>query len=165
MTPKLRSALRVAAGTMAVAFVLTATTAGRGQSPAATPAPYRPGLGDLMTMTVQPRHVKLFAAGREQNWHYAAYELHELQEAFERVERVWPRWREIAIADTMDALIKGPVASLEAAIKAGDAERFKAGYDELTQACNACHQGAARGFVVIQVPDAAPFPDQDFHPH
>ena len=28
---------------------------------AQTPAPYRPGLGDLMTMTVQPRHLE---AGR-----------------------------------------------------------------------------------------------------
>jgi len=30
---------------------------------AQTPAPYQPGLGDLMTMTVQPRHLKLGLAG------------------------------------------------------------------------------------------------------
>ena len=30
---------------------------------AQTPSPYRPGLGDLMTMTVQPRHLKLGLAG------------------------------------------------------------------------------------------------------
>ena len=52
---------------------------------AQAPEPYRPGLGDLMTMTVQPRHIKLLLAGHEQNWPYAKYELHELQEAFERV--------------------------------------------------------------------------------
>ncbi|HSI02334.1 MAG TPA: hypothetical protein VLA02_17165, partial [Reyranella sp.] len=39
---------------------------------------YRPGLGDLMTMTVQPRHTKLGLAGQERNWTYAAYALHEL---------------------------------------------------------------------------------------
>jgi len=35
---------------------------------------YRPGLGDLMTTTVQPRHTKLGLAGRAQNWSYAAYD-------------------------------------------------------------------------------------------
>ena len=36
--------------------------------------PYSPGLGDLMTATVQPRHTKLGLAAREGNWPYAAYE-------------------------------------------------------------------------------------------
>jgi hypothetical protein len=49
-------------------------------NPAQPPPTYRPGLGDLMTMTVQPRHIKLGLAGREKNWIYAAYELHELEE-------------------------------------------------------------------------------------
>ena len=35
------------------------------------PQAYRPGLGDLMTMTVQPRHIKIALAGREKNWAYA----------------------------------------------------------------------------------------------
>ena len=29
------------------------------QAQTAPPQPYRPGLGDLMTMTVQPRHIKI----------------------------------------------------------------------------------------------------------
>ena len=128
------------------------------------PAAYRPGLGDLMTMTVQPRHEKLAIAGQEKNWTYANYEAHELQEAFERAARVWPQWRQISIADMMDAVIKGPLAELQQAIKARDAARYAAAYDELTGACNACHQGAGRGFVVIQVPTGAMFPDQDFRP-
>ena len=37
-------------------------------NPAPQPPTYRPGLGDLMTMTVQPRHIKLGLAGREKNW-------------------------------------------------------------------------------------------------
>ena len=44
------------------------------------PPAYRPGLGDLMTMTVQPRHIKLGLAVSEKNWSFAAYELHELEE-------------------------------------------------------------------------------------
>ena len=40
-------------------------------APATAPQAYRPGLGDLMTMTVQPRHIKLGLAGQEKNWPYA----------------------------------------------------------------------------------------------
>jgi hypothetical protein len=39
--------------------------------------PYILGLGDLMTMTIEPRHTKLGLASREANWRYADYELHE----------------------------------------------------------------------------------------
>jgi hypothetical protein len=42
--------------------------------------PYSPSLGDLMTATAQPRHIKLGLAAREGNSPYAAYELHELIE-------------------------------------------------------------------------------------
>src|SRR5215475_6106295 len=73
-------------------------------APADTSPPYRPGLGDLMTMTVQPRHIKLALAGRQKNWTYAAYELHELEEAFDRVTRVWPQWRSVPITDMMTSV-------------------------------------------------------------
>lgn len=39
----------------------------QGQEQPSPPRTYRPGLGDLMTMTVQPRHTKLGLAGREKN--------------------------------------------------------------------------------------------------
>jgi len=39
---------------------------------------YHPSLGDLMTMAVQPRHIKLGMAGKARNWEYAAYETSEL---------------------------------------------------------------------------------------
>ena len=39
--------------------ILTLVLALPAAAAAQTPAPYRPGLGDLMTMTVQPRHLKL----------------------------------------------------------------------------------------------------------
>ena len=35
-------------------------------------ARYHPGLGELMTAFVQPRHIKLGLAGNEQNWRYAS---------------------------------------------------------------------------------------------
>ena len=71
-----------------------------------------------MTMTVQPRHIKLALAGRQKNWTYAAYELHELQEAFDRAAKAWPQWQSVPIADLMTAATKEPIASLAGAIKA-----------------------------------------------
>jgi hypothetical protein len=125
---------------------------------------YLPGLGDLMTMTVQPRHIKLALAGQQKNWTYAAYELHELEEAFERAARAWPQWQSIPIAQLITSATKEPIASVAQAIKAEDGNRFMAAYEHLTDACNACHQAANRPMIVIRVPDASSFPDQDFQP-
>ena len=137
-----------------------------GVTPAAAqaPEPYRPGLGDLMTMTVQPRHIKLLLAGHEQNWPYAKYELHELQEAFERSVKVWPRFRGLPLGGMVDAIAKGPMDELAKAIEGKDEVAFDAAYEKLTDGCNACHQAANVGMVVIKVPNASSFPDQDFRP-
>lgn len=126
---------------------------------------YRPGLGDLMTMTVQPRHLKLGLAGQEKNWAFAAYELHELEESFERVAQVWPKWRQVEIGAMIKATTAPPMAALDDAIKAKDATRFAETYAHLTETCNACHQSAKVGVVVIQVPMSSPFANQDFRPH
>jgi hypothetical protein len=106
------------------------------------PPPYRPGLGDLMTMTVQPRHLKLGIAGRENNWVFAAYEFHELEESFERVARYWPQWRRKPIAEMITSVTKDPMTALDQAIKAADAAQFTAVYKALTDSCNTCHQSA-----------------------
>jgi len=127
-------------------------------------AGWRPGLGDLMTMTVQPRHLKLGLAGQEKNWAYAQYELHELEESFERVAHVWPKWRDVAIADTLQATMKEPLEAVEAVVKARDAAKFADAYGRLTATCNACHQSANVGMIVIQVPKSSPFANQDFRP-
>jgi hypothetical protein len=139
-----------------LAFALPAAAA------AQTAAPYRPGLGDLMTMTVQPRHLKLGLAGQEKNWPYAVYEGHELEEAFERIAKQVPKWREFDIAQLIAATVKQPLDDLEAAAKASDGQRFDAAYRQLIDACNACHKSANVGVIAIKVPDASAFPNQDF---
>lgn len=133
-----------------------------GQTRAAQP--YRPGLGDLMNMSVQPRHAKLGLSGRERNWDYAAFAVHELEEALEQVEKVWPRWEKQPIADMMKATTEQPLEAVEQAIKAKDAAKFDAAYRQLTDACNACHLSVERGFIVIQAPETSPFPNQEFRP-
>jgi hypothetical protein len=143
--------------------VLALATAASAQTPP-SPTTYRPGLGDLMTMTVQPRHIKLGLAGEQQNWAYAAYEQQELQEAFDRVVAVSPKWRNYSIADMVPSVVKEPMAALEQAIKAHDAGQFTAAYDQLTAACNTCHQSAEHGMIVIQRPTSSSFADQNFAP-
>src|SRR5258707_12956217 len=96
----------------------------------APPEPYRPGLGDLMTMTVQPRHIKLLLAGHEQNWPYAKYELKELQAAFERAVRVWPRFRGLPMGGMIDAIAKGPMDEVAKAIDAKAEVEFETGYEK-----------------------------------
>jgi hypothetical protein len=146
---------------IAFASMLTPIAAGGQASP---PAAYRPGLGDLMTMTVQPRHLKVGLAGQEQNWPYVRYELHELEESLERVARQWPKWREVDIAGLVVGSTKEPMAAIDEAAKAGDATRFNEAYGRLTAACNACHQSANVAMIVIQAPKSSPFTNQDFRP-
>jgi hypothetical protein len=148
---------------LAIVAMLVAPAAAQAQA-SGTPAGYRPGLGDLMTMTVQPRHLKLGLAGQEKNWVYAKYELHELEEALERVARLVPKWRDVEIAQTILATTKGPMDAVEQAIKAADVAKFADAYGRLTATCNACHQSSNVGMIVIQVPKTSPFANQDFRP-
>lgn len=129
----------------------------------ATPAPdYHPSMGDLMTMAVQPRHIKLGLAGKERNWAYAAYEVSELRNAFARIARTIPQYQSVDTATLVTALTKAPLDELDQAIKAANAAQFAEAYARLTQACNACHQSQNHAFVVIMAPETGIFPDQDF---
>lgn len=160
--PKSPPALRRRVGSGVVVLAVIATSAAAQAPP--PEASYHPGLGDLMTATVQPRHIKLGLAGSQQNWAYADYEIHELQEAFERAASVWPKWRNVPIAEMIAFNTKDPIAAIEQAVKAKDSEKFAAAYKQLTEACDTCHQGAGRAMIVIRVPDASAYPDQDFRP-
>jgi hypothetical protein len=126
------------------------------------PPHYHPSMGDLMTMAVQPRHIKLGLAGKQQNWVYAKYELSELRNAFARIARAIPQYQSIDTAALTTAIMQAPLNTLEQAIDANSATRFTAAYTQLTEACNACHRDRNHAAVVITVPDAAMFPDQDF---
>ena len=57
-----------------------------------------------------------------------------------------------------------PIVEVESAIKARDREKFAVAFDKATAACNACHVGANRGFIVIQRPATSAFPNQSFAP-
>jgi hypothetical protein len=125
---------------------------------------FHPGLGDLMTAFVQARHTKLGLAGKEQNWPYATYELNELREAFDDVAEMVPKYRNLSVPEMIGATVKPALAAIDETIKAKDSGQFNTAYSQLTTACNACHQSTDHAVIVIQVPTASPFADQDFRP-
>jgi hypothetical protein len=123
---------------------------------------FSPSMGDLMTMLVQPRHIKLGLSGKAQNWVYATYELSELRNAFGRISHTIPTYRTWDTAQMIAALMQRPLNDLDHAIIAADAEKFASAYGEVTEACNACHATQQHPMVVIKAPATPMFPDQDF---
>ena len=131
---------------------------------AAVQPDYHPSMGDLMTMAVQPRHIKLGLAGQASNWTYASYELNELRNAFARIARTIPQYQSMDTAQMMMALTKAPLDALDQAISKANGAQFATAYAQLTQRCNICHQSQKHAAVVIKAPEAAMYPDQDFKP-
>jgi hypothetical protein len=156
--------LALLAGTITLATL----NLGSAQTPAApqgaAPQIYRPSLADLMTATIQPRHIKLGLAGQEKNWQLAAYELGNLKGTFDRTAQAWPIYRMTNMADLIEGTTKAPMDDVATAIKAADAVKFNEAYEQLTETCNACHQSTDHGLVVIRVPKVSPYPDQEFRP-
>jgi cytochrome c553 len=128
------------------------------------PKTYIPGLEQFMAV-IQNEHAKLWYAGAARNWPLAAYQLSEIKEVMSDVQDLVPTFKNLPLADMLDAVITGEIAQLEKAIDAKDAKAFAAGFGKLTAACNACHQATGNGFIVIQRPARAGFPNQDFKPH
>ena len=157
-----RQTIAVVAATLAFAAVLPGTA--RADDPPAGGA-FRFGLGDHMTVLIQPRHLKVGLAGRERNWEYLKHGIHELEEALEHAGKAVPKWRDLDIAALIKGATEAPIEAVEKAIDKKDAAAFDAAYQRLTEACNACHHSAKVDMVVIQVPKGpSPFLNQDFRP-
>lgn len=128
---------------------------------------FKPGFDDLMTMMVQPRHIKLYAAGQAKNWELAGFELNELRASFRRIGQTLPMYRTYNLDNSVASIIAPSILKVDAAIKAADPAQFTSAYGELTAACNTCHVAMEHAFLVIKAPDAAalsPYIDQDFRP-
>jgi hypothetical protein len=125
--------------------------------------PYRPGLGEIMTLQ-QMRHLKLWFAGQARNWDLAAYELDELKEGFEDVAKYFPTFEEVPVGQMVKTITETTVADVEKAIAARNGKAFAGAFDALTQSCNACHQATKHGFIAIQRPKQNPYANQAFTP-
>jgi len=119
---------------------------------------YRPPLGDIMGK-IQLRHIKLWFAGKAGSWELANYEVDEIRASLESAADLYRGIPVELVTNTAD-----PIQAIRDAIAAKDSAAFAKGYGELTTACNACHEGIGRSFIVIQKPTASPFTDQSFAP-
>src|SRR5262245_38141609 len=127
------------------------------------PKTYLPELEYFMNV-ILIEHNKLWFAGQARNWPLAAYELGEIKEVMSDVQDHVPTFKNLPLADMLDAVITKEIVALEKAIDAKDFKAFAVGYDKLTEACNACHQGTENGFIVIKRPTLAAFTNQDYRP-
>jgi hypothetical protein len=153
-----RRPIAVAATAIAAAAILTigvATSRGVAAGPEA-PSPqisgYLPSISDLMIATIQPRHERLWRAGQDGNWEFAAYELGNLHGAFDRLGHAHPTEHDISFPDMIASVTEQPFKELKSAIQSKDATAFTKAYADLTDACNSCHQALNHGVVEIVVP-------------
>ena len=177
--------LALSASAIAIAATApTAPTAPRAGAPAAPTAPaaaapgappagtqplqildFKPAFDDLMTMLIQPRHIKLWAAAQQQNWQLAAFELNEMRSAFDRIAQTLPKYRNVNLGPTFVSMMSGPIMQANAAIGAKSPQQFADAYKSITNTCNSCHEALDHPFLVIKIPDAnalSAYVDQEF---
>jgi hypothetical protein len=108
---------------------------------------------------IQLRHIKLWFAGKLAHWELATYEVDEIRASLESAADLYRGIPVELVTNTAD-----PILAIGKAIEAKDSAMFAKAYGDLTVACNACHKGIGRGFIVMQVPSSSPFTDQSFSP-
>lgn len=122
---------------------------------AAVKAAQRPvELGQQM-LELQIRHARLWYSGQRDNWTLAAFQLAEFREAINGIVEAngeHPALQPVRLADVMPAHMDPPLKALQAAVDRKDRAAFAAAYDQLTGACNACHEAASFGFNRFQRP-------------
>jgi len=123
--------------------------------------PFKPGLGEIMTLQ-QMRHLKLWFAVQSGNWGLADYELDELKEGFEDITKYYPTKDDVPTGTMAEAIVAKEVAELAKLIEARDKKNFVSGFDRLTASCNACHQSSKKEFIRIQRPNGNPYANQAF---
>jgi hypothetical protein len=151
-----------------VAALLAQSADTAAQSPPAPTTPaatvFNPGVGELMNLIVQPRHTKLWFAGREANWPLAEYEIKELRAALANVAKARPVFRQQPVAERVETFLGGAFGAVEEAIKTRDTAKFAEAYASVNTGCNACHTAMSQPQVVIRTPEQPSYPDQEFRP-
>src|SRR5436190_17945231 len=99
--------------------------------PNAELAPFNPQMAALMSMLIQPRHMKLGLAGKSENWPLVAYYLKELRQGFAVASRAAPRWKGLPVPELFDAAVSQPLTLIDFAIKLKYSKQFTEAYDQL----------------------------------
>lgn len=161
----MKAAVLIAASVASLGISISGYSADMPDAPKPAPAShagYIPHTGEIMGL-VQMRHAKLWFAGSASNWDLADYELGEIKEGLDDVVKYHPVFKNGAqIALMLGKFIDRPMDETRKAISAKDSARFKQAFSELTEACNACHRAAGRGYIRIVRPGSSPYANQEF---
>ena len=136
---------------LAGSIALAASVIGIAQSApapaAAPPAPlvildFKPTLSDLMTMLIQPRHQKLWAAGQQRNWTLAAFQLREMRAGFDKIAATIPKYINIDLGPTFINIMDSQVRAVNGAITSQNATLFNTAFADLDRLVQFLPRGA-----------------------
>ena len=155
------------AGSIALAASVIGIAQGAPAPAATPPAPlvildFKPTLSDLMTMLIQPRHQKLWAAGQQRNWTLAAFQLREMRSGFDKIAATIPKYINIDLGPTFINIMDSQVRAVNSAITSQNSQLFMTAFGDLTASCNSCHEALNHGFLVMKVPEVTGYGNQDF---
>jgi hypothetical protein len=108
---------------------------------------------DVAMLETGHRYAELYWAGRDGNWEAAAYQAGKIRLAIENgLERRPQR------AASARAFLAGPLAALDEALAARDAERLATRFQQVTDGCNACHALEKVAFFEVRPPQVRASP-------
>jgi hypothetical protein len=156
----MRKTLNWTGASVAALAAVIAMAAGAGPVVAQEQAD-KPSLADLMALT-QLRQNKLWYAQKAQNWDLARYEFKQFQATIARMAKVYPTTSTQNVPGGVREDATRALDEISAGLEQKSQKRFEVGFTQLTKACNACHQAADVGFIVVQTPTRSPLANQDF---
>ena len=115
-----------------------------------------PTIAGIMVLQ-QMRHIKLWFAGRADNWALADYEIDQLKDGFDDVDQRLS-------GGTVTKAVGPAIAALEKAVERKNRAAFANAFDQLSAGCNNCHRSLDHAFIVIQRPALLPYSNQSFAP-
>ena len=113
-----------------------------------------PELGQQM-LELQIRHDRLWWAGQAGNWTLAYFMVGELGEALRGIEQTNGEAAELQpqkLSEIMPEIMNPAIKGVQKALAQQDTQAFAKSYDQLSQACTACHEVAGNTFLIIQRP-------------
>ena len=93
----------------------------------------------------------VYYAGIDGNWELAEYQIHEAESAISKLDITRPKRLELFKAFTEEDM-----KPLHEAVDSKDADGFKAAFDKVVKACNACHKKEDHGYILWKIPSERP---------
>jgi hypothetical protein len=118
-----------------------------------------PRLSSIMS-GMQSQHMKLWFAGKAQNWDLAEYELRQIKATLAEAAGLYS-----GIPVSNVTTLAAPIEAIAGSIEAKDGKQFVKAVSDLTNGCNACHQSMGHGYIMMELPTEQPFSNQTFATH